>query len=204
MFSSAIIPVEAGTFISFVEGELSNRKNDRGGLTYAGLTAPALAKIYDSNGTLLFDFDKDGDVDSADILALSKFPKTQRDALVASFYERLWVESGASKLPWPFSLVVFDGATHSGPTTGVVLFQQALAASQSLEIRIDGLVGPKTIEAAKNTDVLVFSRFYAFNRLKFWLGICRSRPNQVEFLHGWCNRLAHLCFVIESSLEKAK
>ena len=108
-------------------GRLADHPADRGGTTYAGLTAPALATVKTVDGRLVYDFDGDGDVDAADVRALAAMPEPQRTALVVRFYEGAW--SQVSQMPWPASLLAFDGAVHSGPRVGISLLQRRWRAA---------------------------------------------------------------------------
>lgn len=186
-------------WLDIAEGELADVPGDRGGVTYAGLTAPALAGVKHQDGSLVFDFDKDGDVDSADIRALALMEKGQRTALVSQYYQNLWIGSGAYRLPWPASLLYFDAAVNSGPRVGAVLIQRALGRAQSLTVTPDGIVGKDTALAAKLASPKTLLDAYTRQRMEFFVGICNSRRDQVKFLHGWIDRLRLLALCVEST-----
>ena len=181
-----MIPAAALEWVKRIEGGFSDHPSDSGGATYSGLTVPALVGIDDDgDGRLDFDLDGDGDVDSEDIRALALLEDDERDAKVAAFYGRVWSDV-ASGLPWPASLLAFDGAVHSGNRQGLVLLQRAL------QVRPDGIIGSDTRRAAQMASPPELARSYFAERVEFFLALCNRRPKDRGFLHGWLNRASML------------
>jgi len=86
--------------------------------------------------------------------------------------------------------VVFDCAVNSGPSRSIKLLQGACPG-----LAIDGVIGPKTLEAAKAVDpVLVVNAREAFVRR-----IVARDATQAKFLGGWLNRIAAVRTVASTS-----
>lgn len=181
-----MIPAAALDWVKRIEGGFVDDPRDSGGPTFVGLTIPALVGIDDDrDGRLDFDVDRDGDVDADDIRALVVLPAEERDAKVATFYERVWNRVGLG-LPWPASLLAFDGAVHSGPRAGVVLLQRALL------VRPDGVIGPATLQAARMASAPELTRGYFAERVELFIAICERRAKDRAFFLGWCRRASLL------------
>ena len=82
-------------------------------------------------------------------------------------------------LPWPIALTVFDMAFNSGVLQAVRTMQQALG------VRPDGIMGPKTLEAAKNCNPKTFVIQYMYRRFIFM----HSLRNWAANRNGWMRRL---------------
>jgi lysozyme family protein len=90
-------------FIMDKEGaEITNTKNDRGGLTAAyGLTLSTMK-------TLHLDLDHDGDVDGEDVKLVNK------DVIDKAFHRYFWDRIRGDKLPGGIDLILADVAWNSG------------------------------------------------------------------------------------------
>jgi lysozyme family protein len=165
------------------EGGFCDDVDDPGGATYAGVSLRAVVGLKGHDGNLQFDLDGDGDVDADDIRMLEDHPE-----LVASFYEeRYWNSIQCNLMPWPVSLVVFDGSVNHGPAASAVLLQRALG------VRADAIVGPKTLRAinrktAKGKVNLIRRIFTRRSRLYYDLSVRRGD----KFYDGWMRRLFDL------------
>lgn len=181
-----MIPAAALEWIRRIEGGFVDDPRDSGGATYAGITAPALVGIDENHdGRLDFDIDGDGDVDADDIRALAALPPAERETKVGAFYDRYWKQTAAT-LPWPASLLAFDGAVHSGARAGVIVLQKALL------VRPDGIAGPATQQAARMVSAPELARGYFAERVELFRDICTRRAKDRAFLLGWVNRASML------------
>ena len=77
------------------------------------------------------------------------FPKldirnlTEADA-IAIYKREYWERCQCDQLPGPIAILVFDAAVHQGAGAGIRMLQAALG------VAVDGVIGPKTITAAKS------------------------------------------------------
>jgi len=152
-----------------VEGGLSEDPRDTGGTTYAGLTAPALARIdRNADGRWDYDLDGDGDVDGADVRALKGRP----DLVEAWYRTEIWDRLRGDALPWPIALHVTDMAVNSGLAAAVLALQRALngAFGGRGHVDEDGRWGPATAQAA-----MLASDAHTAAKVTEWFGVERSQ-----------------------------
>lgn len=91
-----------------------------------------------------------------------------------------WDKAKCDQLPNGLRFHVFDVSVNSGVSRGIKTLQQALG------VNADGLIGPKTIGAAKSQDPNeVLFTFYSF-RITFYT----SLSTFTTFGKGWMNRVA--------------
>jgi lysozyme family protein len=155
------------------EGGYVNNPSDHGGATMRGITQA----VYDAY--------------LRSIGANPHSVKEIRDEEVELIYKRnYWDVCECDSLPWPLAFVVFDCAVNSGPSRSIKLLQGACPG-----LAIDGVVGPKTLEAAKTVDpVLVVNAREAVVRR-----IVARDATQAKFLGGWLNRIAAVRTVASTS-----
>ena len=113
--------------------------SDRGGITKHGISLAFAGSIH-------LDINRDGVTDAADIKALTD---TEAKEL---FKLHFWDKCRCDALPVWLALMAFDIAVNQGPGAAAVLMQRALGA------RPDGVIGTRTIAAAKSaipSDVLI-------------------------------------------------
>jgi lysozyme family protein len=103
---------------------------------------------------------------------------TEREAV--SIYRRLyWDAVRAEELPPGLDLAVFDLAVNSGPVRAARMLQTVLG------VEADGIVGPVTLEAAREADAAETIRRLTRARLGF-LGRLATWP---VFGRGWRRRV---------------
>ena len=118
------------------EGQRSNRANDPGGDTYSGIS-----RVYWPDWSGWEYIDRDNYV--------------MADNLVPGFYEiNFWNRTQGDKLAnlMPeIAYEVFDTAVHAGVKKAVRILQTAynVANGGRYHLLVDGLLGPKTLEAIK-------------------------------------------------------
>lgn len=109
------------------------------------------------------------------------------DGEVASIYRvRYWALLKCDELPAGVSYVVFDGGVNSGVSQSAKWLQRALGFAGD---KVDGIVGPATIEAVKahpDHDRLIA------NILALRLNMLKSLKTWPVFGKGWANRIAHV------------
>jgi lysozyme family protein len=149
-------------FIRDAEGGLSNVKGDQGGLTKFGVTQ----STYNSYRR-----------------SLGEKPQSVRlisEAEVRDIFEnRLWIATGADKLPPLLGIVQLDTEVNFG-TGGYNPKKHTKGASAFLQ---------ETLDAAKpgETD-LELAQDYINLRIAFRYERVKFLPSQKKFLQGWLNR----------------
>jgi lysozyme family protein len=198
-FSAAYAKVAA------FEGGFVNDPADRGGATNRGVSLRFLVaegKLdLDADGVADFDLDMDGDIDVADIRALSKV-----DAMFLfqrCFWNRLDCESYAR----PLGEAMFDQGVNGGNTAALKLLQRAINqvlarfpnfTGRPAILSVDGAIGAATrgaldwalkLPAAGMPRLIEAYRDEAAARYR---AIVDRDPSQRRFLDGWLRRAREL------------
>ena len=148
------------------EGGFVNDPHDPGGATNLGVTiATARAAGLDKDG--------DGDVDVADVRALTI------DDAVKVYTDRYWHKVRASELPPGVDYCAVDAAIHSGPRQAVKWLQRAAG------VTADGILGPVTLEAVRATETHVLIDRFCDDRLAFM----RRLKTWPRYRNGWTRRV---------------
>lgn len=98
------------------------------------------------------------------------------------FKDKYWDAVKAEQLPPAVRYAVFDAAVNSGPGQSVKWLQRALGVVD------DGVIGPKTINAANATNPDSLRMRLLGQRLRFMAGLA----NWPAFSRGWAIRIASL------------
>lgn len=142
------------------EGGWADHPKDPGGATMKGVTLATYRK-YKPGAT------------KAQLRAIS-------DADLAMIYRGgYWNKVKGDDLPAGLDLVAFDAAVNSGPGRGARWLQEALGVNP------DGVIGPKTIAAAKDAHKEAVIDRACSIRLN-WL---RTLPHWPTFGNGWSRRV---------------
>jgi lysozyme family protein len=177
---------KAVDFVLEHEGGFVDHPDDPGGATNFGVS---LRWLRGQNPDAA-DIDGDGDVDADDIRALT--PDTARE-----FYrQKFWDATHCGQMPAPVGAAVFDSAVNCGPRRAVRFLQAAIRTiDPDMALTVDGLMGPKTLEAVRLTsarkgyerlaDAILWERQSYYNRLA---GQKRFRT----FHLGWTRRVCAL------------
>ena len=75
-----------------------------------------------------------------------------------------------------------DFGVNSGPTVAISKLQGIL------KVKVDGQLGPKTIDALTQHDARVVGNLLVAERVKMIGRICVANRSQIAFLNGWLNR----------------
>lgn len=67
---------------------------------------------------------------------------------------------------------------------------------QLLNVKVDGIVGPKTLEAVNSRNPRELFDLIKIARFDFIEDICRKRPANNKFKRGWLNRINDFVFEI--------
>lgn len=151
-------------FVKKEEGGYVNDPSDSGGATNRGV----IQKTYDSYRTA-----KGLPTRSVRFCTIEE----TRD-IYGQFYE----SCSADALPAGLSGMHFDFAINSGPNRANRTLQQVL------NVKDDGVIGPKTLEAVAKMDIRSLMIDYTEARKAFYRGLAERRPKDMKFLKGWLLR----------------
>ena len=187
------------------EGGHVNDKADRGGETKYGISLRFLAAEgafdEDGDGKADFDLDMDGDIDGADIRAL-----TVGDARFL-YHRCFWTPIGADAWPKPIGEMLFDQSVNGGAMAAKKLLQRAVNTcllgaanipSRPALLKVDGSLG-QTSRAAVQW-VLRYPGIGMPGLVEAYRDAVRERyrnivsrfPSQQRFLRGWLARAERL------------
>lgn len=184
-----------------VEGGHVNDPVDRGGETKFGISLRFLASEGafddDRDGKADFDLDLDGDIDGADVRALTK-----GDA-VYLFHRCFWAPLRADLFPAPIGEMLFDQAVNGGLSAARKLLQRAInscllqipAARKGMALlKVDGQIGPASQSCLRQVlewpslGIPALVAAYRDAVRERYRAIVRRFPSQQKFLRGWLAR----------------
>lgn len=161
-------------FVKRWEGGFVDHPQDKGGATNMGITQSTLAAWRGTEVTV------------DDVRTLSR---AEADAILRANYYAL---CRCPEMPERTAMVVYNGAVLHGPRRSIEFLQTAFndlgMTADGAPLKVDGLVGPKTITAAKQTDPAVLSDAYMNVQDAYF----RAHDDFEHFGAGWLNRLASL------------
>lgn len=139
-------------------------KDDRGGMTYAGISRRAHPHWP---GWIVIDRGQEPDAD-----------------LVRHFYRLNYWKAirGDDIARQEISESLFDFAVNAGVKTAVKLAQIVVGTTP------DGVIGPKTLQAINALQVDYFRASYTVAKIKRYRDIVAKDRTQMRFLFGWINR----------------
>ena len=94
-----------------------------------------------------------------------------------------WDKNRVESLPQNLWHIYFDMCVNMGKRTAVKVLQRA-AVNKGKDIEVDGGLGPMTIGALKGVEL---DRVRAY-RVKFYVDLITSKPEQEKFFLGWFRR----------------
>lgn len=150
------------TWVLASEGGYADHPSDPGGATNMGITHRTLAA-----------WRKVGAVSKDEVRALGRAEAIQ-------IYEtQYWRTSGADRLPVGVDYAVFDYAVNSGPQRAVKDLQRVLG------VAADGIVGLRTLEAAKEVSPEEIIKALCKRRREYVRGLRHYQT----FRRGWEDRI---------------
>jgi len=149
------------------EGVYSNDPDDRGGATRFGLSEKYLRGIG-----------YEGVVEElTESSALSIYYSTLYDAYKLSRIE-----------DWSVRTKLLDVMVNFGANTGISIFQNSVNEYGKFHIKVDGILGKKTVYAINNTTSKLLLEKVKEISAQEYIDICISNPTQIKFLKGWMKR----------------
>jgi len=146
--------------------QLTNIKNDKGGMTYAGISRryhPSWAG---------WNFIDNNDMDNSKITGLVK-----------SFYKKnFWDRLSCDYIKDSIAHTIFDFGINVGVKVSAKLAQIAAGVTP------DGIIGPKSISALNASDKESFVLKFTLAKITRYANICNKDKTQKKFLLGWINR----------------
>jgi lysozyme family protein len=152
-----------------LEGGYSDREADPGGKTKYGVTEQTLQEAKDL-----------GLLPAA--LQVRDLTKEEARLVYKILY---WEKCSCSVLPYPIALVLFDTAVNHGASTAKRWLQGVLG------VRVDGVIGEITLEAAKTAHQVEVIKGLCKRRARNYLHEQRVLVEET-FELGWVNRLIEI------------
>ncbi|MDT0683721.1 holin-associated N-acetylmuramidase [Roseicyclus sp. F158] len=165
------------------EGGYVNDPDDPGGPTKYGVTLGTMQRLKD-------DVTGDGRVDAQDVQRLGK------DRAVEIFIEHYFARPRIAALPEPLQATVFDMYVNSGANAVRIL--QRLLCDMGQAVAVDGVIGPKTIAAAKAAAAAApdhVADAYGIARRNYYYALADRRASSRKYARrkdggkgGWIRR----------------
>ena len=152
---------EALKVILHHEGGWADHPSDPGGATMKGVTMAVFEKFLGRPAT------KD------------ELKGITDEQLQAIYHRNYWDRVAGDRLPTGLDLCVFDLAVNAGPGRAVKLLQEIVG------VPADGGLGPRTLAAVAEQDVLSLIRQFSEERRKFY----KSLKTFEVFGRGWLRRV---------------
>ena len=162
-------------FVLKMEGGYVNDPDDSGGATNFGVTTKNYDKWRDDQG-----------------LGVLPVNLISVDEVRVIYRTQYWQKARCDDLPWPVCLAHFDGFVQHRPRVASEVLQRATNYVAREPLRIDGMVGPMTLEAARRQDPKMLVRSLVIERLFVYSKIVERNRTQVKFLKLWRPRMQKL------------
>jgi len=103
---------------------------------------------------------------------------------VEIYHHDYWKPSKVEKLPKSLREAFFDMVVNMGLRRAVKIIQKACNSVCRQKIKVDGLIGPKTLNASKK---LKPDRLRSY-RIMYYASLVAKRPTLEKFWYGWYRR----------------
>jgi lysozyme family protein len=114
-----------------------------------------------------------------------------RDDAIAIYKRDYWDACKCDDLPPEVAVAMFDCAVNQGNGAAKRLLQRAL------KVKSDGIIGPKTIAAAKRANALELVMDFLSWRLKRYA----NTANATTYMRGWSKRVLYLLTFLTTEIE---
>lgn len=102
------------------------------------------------------------------------------------YFSKYWLGGACDKLPYPLTIMHFDGCVNHGPGRARKFLQRALGIP---EHEVNGDIGPQTLSAVESMDQSDIISAISGIRADFYNAIVERDPTQRMFLNGWMTRI---------------
>lgn len=168
------------------EGGYANDPNDAGGETYCGISRKAWPDWVGWER-----------VDLAKAAGVKPDPNdTQLHGMLWDFYfTNFWKPLRCDEIAsQDIANYLFDFAVNSGRGDAVKALQWALNKVTASDLKIDGIIGPKTLESLPQHSIHEYGQSdvvyceMKIARLNHYIDLVNKHPEQIVFLNGWRRR----------------
>ena len=105
------------------------------------------------------------------------------EGAMSVYFESYWLRGKCEELPYPISLIHFDGCVNHGIGRANKFLQRAVG------VQDDGVIGPITMKKINDADPAALIESIAEQRSNFYHAIVKRDPSQAVFLKGWMRRI---------------
>lgn len=175
---------KAWEYLKKNEGGFSNDSADRGGATNLGISLKFLKGIKKIEA----DINQDGKVDYRDILAITE------EKAKEIYRNYFWIPARIAFVKEDrLAMKIFDVCVNFGVRSGIILLQKSINKMYEREyLTVDGIVGPKTLEAVNNASWRQVAKYLVRLCEARYRTIAKRNPTQERFLNGWLIRARRL------------
>jgi lysozyme family protein len=157
------------------EGGKANDKDDKGGLTYKGVTWDT----YNNLCSLVYK-------QKPTMEHFHSLSDDEVSLMVAWFWNQA---TGGNQINSQRIAEAMTTWRWGSGATGLKWFQEMLNKEYNAGLVTDGIIGKKSIAFINSLDeISLFRMALKYRRNRFYL-ICEQDPTQRKFLQGWLNRL---------------
>lgn len=163
------------------EGGYANDPDDSGGATNFGVTQ----KVYDKYRKSWY-------------LPLQPVKSITEDE-VRKIYEGYWRECGSDRIAKTHprtAIAHFDFAFNAGFNQAAKTLQRSIGG-----LLVDGIIGPKTLNALLGTTDIDLADDYLDRRSEFYKMLTVKKPTQKKFLRSWLHRVLKIRRLIHDGTE---
>lgn len=159
----------AMAFLFAEEGGTNADPVDRGGLTRFGISSKSYPTLDIRNLT--------------------------RDQALEIYYLDYWLKQKCQMFSLPVGVVLFDSSVNCGRAAAAKWLQQSINQDNTF-LKVDGIVGSKTILAATGIETYRLAGRIVGYRIQLYADLIKRYPEQIRFIRGWNNRAGRLLHYI--------
>ncbi len=156
-------------FVFVEEGGTNTSVTDRGGITKYGISSKQYPHL--------------------DILNLTK-----EDALEI-YYRDYWCKLKCEFFPQSLAITILDSGINCGQPTVAMWLQRSINENNQT-LKVDGIIGTKTIKASREFNSYQLSGRIIGHRVKHYADLIKKYPDQVANIRGWNKRAGNLLLFI--------